>query len=344
MMNELIIITVMISVITLGSFLLESRRLLNGLLFNITVFTWLITLFAIFASDSSKGIFLVILFIPILFLLIFGIYGLIIFLFVNSHTLLKREGKSFANYLTFLVAIGLSLFVVYISWISKASIPGWVQSLLSIIPLCIFYFSCAFLNYLSASFLYRFQKIKHTPDYIIVLGSGLIHGDQVPPLLQNRIRKGYEYYQIFKEKNPQIKMIFSGGQGSNETISEAEAMYHFACGIGLPAEDGILEKESKNTYQNLLYSKSIIEQAKNTTASILFVTSQYHVFRAALYSKRLDLQAVGKGAYTTFYYVPNALLREFAAVLVMNKRRHLLWLISFVIIIILLTILNFKIR
>ena len=53
-----------------------------------------------------------------------------------------------------------------------------------------------------------------------------------------------------------------------------------------------------------------------------FFSNNYHIFRAAPLAKEVGLKANGVGAFTRFYYLPNAIIREFAGVFVMHKRRH----------------------
>lgn len=44
------------------------------------------------------------------------------------------------------------------------------------------------------------------------------------------------------------------------------------------------------------------------------VTSNYHVYRALRYCRKIGLQCTGIGAHVAAYYWPSALIREFAAV------------------------------
>ena len=48
-----------------------------------------------------------------------------------------------------------------------------------------------------------------------------------------------------------------------------------------------------------------------------FFSNNYHIFRAALYAKKAGLRANGVGSYTRFYFLPNAIIREFAGIFVM---------------------------
>src|SRR5699024_12313863 len=96
-------------------------------------------------------------------------------------------------------------------------------------------------------------------DYIIVLGSDLI-GDKVPLLLASLIDKGIELFERYQSSDHPIKIIFTGGKGNDELLSEGEAMAKYALEKGLKKEDMIIENKAENTYENLLFSKRLIEE------------------------------------------------------------------------------------
>jgi uncharacterized SAM-binding protein YcdF (DUF218 family) len=56
---------------------------------------------------------------------------------------------------------------------------------------------------------------------------------------------------------------------------------------------------------------------------LLVVTNGYHAPRAALLSRKVGVAADVIGAKTARYFVPSAFLREFVAVLAMNRWLHL---------------------
>jgi hypothetical protein len=89
----------------------------------------------------------------------------------------------------------------------------------------VIYGSVSFLIFMLYSVLLMIIPRKSDFDYIIIHGAGLLGGDRVSKLLQDRIDKAIDVY--LKNPTPTI-MIPSGGQGSDETISEAEAMSHVA--------------------------------------------------------------------------------------------------------------------
>lgn len=65
---------------------------------------------------------------------------------------------------------------------------------------------------------------KRDFDYVIIHGSGLIHGNEVSKLLAGRIDKALEVYH--KDPTPPV-LIPSGGQGGDETIAEGDAMAQY---------------------------------------------------------------------------------------------------------------------
>ena len=116
----------------------------------------------------------------------------------------------------------------------------------------------------------------------------------------------------------------SGGQGPDEKIPEAVAMKNYALDQGIPDEEILIETHSTTTLENMRFSKDIMEREKPQGYRAIFASNNYHIFRAGMYAKQVGLKADGIGAKTANYYLPNAFLREFAALLVMNKRIHII--------------------
>ncbi|MBW6411755.1 YdcF family protein [Clostridium weizhouense] len=329
----LLTLTLITFIIFLTSYLMDSRKLINGLLFNIFLFSAMITTVDIaFETQNSFLMFLVLAFGIIVFLvLIFGVYALILALFINSKIVLKRESRTRANMLTFFLAIGLILYLIFSAIISKNIFPDEVNMFLAGFSTIVFYYLFDVFNFLMISFLYQFNRPKLNQDFIIVLGSGLI-GERVPPLLASRINKAIEFYNKQSLVTTPPKIIFSGGQGSDEKISEALAMQRYAVENGIPVEDTILEDKSVNTLQNMKFSKQIMENLIPENPSSIFVTNNFHLFRAGIYARKAGLKSQGLGSKTALYFLPNAMIREYIAFIVMYKKRHAIIISTFIII------------
>lgn len=319
------LILFIIFIIFLISYLKDPRKIINGFLFN--AFVCFFLLFCVIISvNSSSDVLRYIIILPILALLImlpFGIVALMFGLFLNARILMKREGRRFTNCLTLLAALGM-LFFMLLPIINPASlVSSHLEPIFAAISLISFYFFIHLSNFLSAYFLYQFNRPRRNQDFIIVLGSGLIN-DKVPPLLASRINKAIDFYWKQAAVNTPPTIIFSGGQGPDEGLPEAEAMQSYAVEKGIPLEHTVQENRSVNTYQNMLFSKEIMDSLKpEGKYKSIFTTNNFHLFRAGIYARQAGLNSQGIGSKTAFYYWPNAMIREYVAIVVMGRKRHM---------------------
>ncbi|MGG5315335.1 YdcF family protein [Enterococcus sp. AZ072] len=304
----------------------DKAKLRNGWLFNL----FLISLFAylgVLSFTSTSLITIGILFVLGVFgilVLIFGFYALIIFLLWNSYLVFKRESHSLANLLTLILALGVIVASI-IRRFGTQFVPSWSAPLLLIPTAILIYLFIVFWNFLSISLIYQLNDPKPDQDYVIVLGAGLIQGERVSPLLAKRIDRAIAFYQKQSRKTlspPQLLM--SGGQGPDEKVPESVAMKNYALEQGIPEDEILIETHSTTTLENMRFSKDIMEREKPAGYRAIFASNNYHIFRAGMYAEQVGLKADGIGAKTAKYYLPNAFLREFAALLVMNKRIHII--------------------
>jgi IMP dehydrogenase/GMP reductase len=130
--------------------------------------------------------------------------------------------------------------------------------------------------------------------WIIVLGAQV--RDSGPSAsLQERIDAAYEYLSA----HPETVCIVSGGQGTDEPISEAQCMYDCLVRMGISPERIRKEEQATSTWGNLTFSLEIVEAETGTRpASVGVVSSEYHLFRTGLQAKELDLQIIGIPAKT----------------------------------------------
>ena len=308
------------------SFLKDNRSLWNPVLFLLSLISSYFYLSSLFYKNGYENVqlaFYVFAFI-VLPLLIF-LSG--IFLIYNGVILLKREGRSKANYLSMGLGFLILLFFGIVALrLTNTSDLFYTNHLINLIFLFILYsyfiFGFAFAGFLLYSILYLIIPKKKHYDFIIIHGAGLLGGEKVTPLLKRRIDKAVEAYH--KSKNPHIKVIASGGQGADEKISEAQAIANYLLTeTDVPRDAIILEDQSRTTYENLLYSKEIGEKLV-ASPQFLFVTNDYHVFRTSTYARKLKMKGDGLGCRTAGYYIPSAFIREFVALCVKLK-----WLFMF---------------
>lgn len=144
-------------------------------------------------------------------------------------------------------------------------------------------------------------------DYIIVLGAQMKEsGPSV--VLQFRLDKAYDYLT----ENENTICIVSGGQGANEPCSEAEGMYRYLVGRGIPASRIVMEDQSTDTSENIAYSAKLIG---NDQAKVGIVTNNFHVFRGVQLARHAGFENVcGIAAQSDIYFMLNNMVREFFGV------------------------------
>jgi len=146
-------------------------------------------------------------------------------------------------------------------------------------------------------------------DAVIVLGAG-VNGETPSMALQTRIDAAAAYL----EQHPDVPVVLSGGQGSGEDITEAEAMRRALKAKGMPEDRLLLEESSTSTAENFAFSKVLLEDhdIDTDTAVIAVVTNDFHIFRAKLIAQREGLTTIGVPAelpwwwLTANYYVREA--------------------------------------
>jgi uncharacterized SAM-binding protein YcdF (DUF218 family) len=243
-----------------------------------------------------------------------GPFVLASYLVLNGITMARRESIRLGNLLSLLAGlalfalVGLMIFALQRTQYEALDVFTVTTVLLS------GYVSFLLFSYVSYAFVYGRITALRGADFVVVLGSGLLGGDRVPPLLASRLERGRQVYQalVARGKNSPV-LIVSGGQGADERVSEAEAMARYLIERGVPAESVMREDQSRTTEENLTFSAGIMERLRPRYRCIV-VTSNYHVFRAALLTRRLGVNGQVTGARTAGYFWPSATLREFIAV------------------------------
>ncbi|KRK81298.1 YdcF family protein [Companilactobacillus nodensis] len=303
----------------------EKRRLSNGIWFNLFLYTFLPVLAMTILGTDNHPLIIASVAIFVVFIMLVGFMFALqaLLLLWNAWIVWKRESHSLANMLTLVLGIAILILPFFDNWLTE-HLPAAAASYIVLTSnMILFYVLFWFYNYLTMLVLYQFNHPKYNQDYVIVLGAGLLNGDRVSPLLAQRIDRGLAFYKKQIKKTGKVaKMIFSGGQGGDEKLPEGTAMLGYALKQGLPEIDGLAETESKNTYQNMLYSKKLIEKEKTDNPKTIFVTNGYHTFRAGMVAKQAGLKADGIGAHTARFFLPNAIIREYIAIFMRNKYWH----------------------
>jgi uncharacterized SAM-binding protein YcdF (DUF218 family) len=284
------------------------------------------------------------------------------FLVGNGVTVLRKERLRPANLLS--LAAGLVIFAVLGGTMAAVRLGSFQVTLATGIADLLFgYVSFLLVSYVIYAFIYgRLSTLFASADFVIVLGAGLKRDGRPTPLLAKRLNRGYEVFTALSRAGgdsgsggasargdggasargdggasargdggssgrgdgggPMI--VVSGGKGSDERISEADSMFTYLTGLGVPPDRIMLEDLSRTTEENLRFSWQLIDHVwpdapDAAEPRCVIVTSNFHVFRAAMLAQRLGIRGQVTGAPVAGYYWPSAMLREFAAVFLGHK-------------------------
>lgn len=153
--------------------------------------------------------------------------------------------------------------------------------------------------FISQQLLYRLEHLKRpsdvsekTYDAVVVL-SGMLHlSISEPGHLEfsgavDRILKGV---QLIKQDRAKF-LVISGGSGSlmQNQYSEAELLKGFVQTLGIGGERILIDPSSRNTYQNAVNTKELLEKYK--IERTLLVTSAFHMFRSYGCFKKAGIKA-----------------------------------------------------
>jgi uncharacterized SAM-binding protein YcdF (DUF218 family) len=241
------------------------------------------------------------------------------YLVLNGITMARRESIRPGNMLSLLAGTGMFALVGLVVFATQRTQYTALDIFTITVMLLSGYLSFLLVSYVGYAFVYGRITALRGADFVVVLGSGLIGGDRVPPLLASRLDRGRQLHQALAARRKTSPMlIVSGGKGADERVSEAEAMASYLIERGVPADFVTREDQSRSTEENLTFSKAIMERLRPRYRCIV-VTSNYHVFRAAVIARRLGVNGQVTGARTAGYYWPSATLREFIAVFLSYK-------------------------
>lgn len=155
-----------------------------------------------------------------------------------------------------------------------------------------------------------YQSNTKSSDYVIVLGAK-VNGTSPSRSLKYRLEATIEYYRL----HPTATIIVSGGQGAGEEVSEASVMKTYLIEHGIAENKIIEESKSTSTYENLIFSKDIIDTVTNNTYTVTIVTNGFHTYRALYIANSLGLQASTYSAKEDGYSTTHYYIREFFGLL-----------------------------
>ncbi|MBM7616537.1 uncharacterized SAM-binding protein YcdF (DUF218 family) [Weissella uvarum] len=199
------------------------------------------------------------------------------------------------------------------------------------------FFWCAF----GIAFLhYRWRnRVGHQRiAYVLVLGALLEQDNQVSLTLKKRLDLALSFGE--RQINQPV-YVMSGGKTGPGQVSESSAMQQYARQDGIADERIYCENQSRNTYENFQYTQELLKKLEVPIQQGVFVTSDYHAFRAAIFADRFGLTTQSVVVHTARKKIWYGYMREFFSIM-FNKWRWHAFCVSALILIVFLALITGK--
>ena len=274
------------------------------------------------------------------FLLVFSLA-----LCVSNISLIRHEGKRLVNLLgillSFLLLAGETFLFLFEILVPEDVRRHFAAALLvSLFAAVFLYLECMIVGAIIAGAVVVRYEPEYNKDFLIILGCGLRSDGTPTPILRGRIDRALAFAEKQKaETGRDVTFVTSGGQGPDEVCSESESMKRYLLEHGVAEERIVEENRSKNTFENMKFSKEKILE-RETNGKVAFSTTNYHVFRSGLYARRVKMRAVGMGAPTRWYFWPNAWVRELVGLMTEHRLKQALIFGGMIAVYVTLTILS----
>lgn len=266
---------------------------------------------------------------------LFLIFSVCILVGISNISLIRHEGLYLTNLLSLILAgfyaagtFGVYFLIDFLTGSSFIYSVPYGDYLFVAIPLFLLlilcYFECILIGSAIMGWFAAHQVPSYDKDFIIILGCSIDKKGGLLPLLKGRVNRAirYAWEQEIASGKP-LKYVPSGGQGSNEIMSEGSAMELYLLSHGAEHDEVFPEKKSVNTWENMVLSKKIIDELK-PDAKIAFATTNYHMLRSGIIAHKAGMDIEGIAGDTKWYFWPNGFVREFFGILKLNIKAHLI--------------------
>jgi uncharacterized SAM-binding protein YcdF (DUF218 family) len=182
------------------------------------------------------------------------------------------------------------------------------------------FFVCAIILFLVLIFgegcfeIWKYSKIHNNEktDAILVLGAA-VWGNNPSPVFKERINHAINLYK----SHVSGKIIFTGGKKFISDKGEANIAKMYAVAHGVPREDIFTEGNSKTTFENIFFSRELIDSLN--VKKITLVSDPYHMRRSVLIAKDMGIDAVPSPTPTSKFR------SNISKITFLSKESYLLW-------------------
>lgn len=150
---------------------------------------------------------------------------------------------------------------------------------------------------------------KHDENATVIVLGCKVKGEEPGLHLSRRIEAASRYLK----EHPDANCVASGGKGSGERISEAQAIFNKLTADGIDPSRIVLEEQSVNTEQNLRFSLAKIRK-HGWSEELVLITDGFHQYRAAFQAKKLGLIVSPVSARHVWHTFPANYGRELIAI------------------------------
>ena len=163
----------------------------------------------------------------------------------------------------------------------------------------IYWLSVAWMLFVSVFIVVNYVGgLTHLPENendvtVIVLGARIKNG-LVNTVQKRRLDKAI----VYLEENLEAKCIVTGGLQKDENLVVGDIMKDYLVAQGIDEHRISVEGMAQDTYENLLYSKDIIE-TEGMPQNIVIVSDNFHLLRATWFAKSIGYENVYRLATST---------------------------------------------
>jgi len=191
-----------------------------------------------------------------------------------------------------LLAVG-----VVLSWFNRTKIAGIKLSTAALLIFLLIEYSPV-ARWMTAPLENRFAAVDNLPSHVdglIVLGGAVDPSTtfiRKLPTLNAEAERMTEFIRLAK-LYPQARLVFAGGAGSLDpqpAMSEADVARMFFVQQGLDPKRVIFEARSQNTFENVLFAKSMVHPRPNETW--ILISSAQDVPRCIAVFRKLQWKVI----------------------------------------------------
>ena len=176
---------------------------------------------------------------------VFGILGILCLIYYGVIVIYSGAGTSFSA-IWIVLALGFFAAAAVMKFYPRFRDRVPVQLEVAVIT----FFSAIAFIFVVVELMMGFSSLsfqKESVNYVIVLGAQ-VRGNTISRTLERRLDKAVEYAAY----HPNTVFVLSGGQGDDEDVTEASAMYRYMKSRGVPDYQLLLDESSHSTYEYMV--------------------------------------------------------------------------------------------